>query len=329
MKATAAANANIALVKYWGKRNKDLILPFNSSISMTCEGLFTVTTVEFSDNYKQDTVVINDNELLKDERDVFGHIERIRKIANIKQKAKVVSESNFPVAAGLASSASGFAALTLATSKATGLNLNEKELTILSRQGSGSSCRSICEGFVQWHKGKKEDGSDSFAETIAKKDHWPGFRMIACIVTEKEKKISSRAGMAQTVSTSPYYDGWLKTAEEDLEKIKNGIKEKNLTTVGTAAEHNCLKMHATMMTTKPAIIYWIPQTLEIIQNVLAWREEGLECYFTVDAGPQVKVMCTKQTENELSKKLLQLKGVKKIISCKPGNGAEIINKNLF
>lgn len=329
MKATAVANANIALVKYWGKRDPKLVLPHNGSVSMTCDSLNTTTTVEFSEEYDQDAVVINDEELVKDERDILGHIERIRKMAGISEKAKIISESNFPVAAGLASSASGFAALTLATAKAAGLSLGERDMTILSRQGSGSSCRSICEGFAEWHRGERADGTDSYAETIAPKAYWPEFRMIACIVTEAKKKVSSRASMAQTVATCPYYDGWLRTVTEDLRIIKEGIHARNFSVVGKQAEHNCLKMHALMLTTQPPIVYWIPATLEIIHNVLAWREEGLESYFTIDGGPQVKVMCTKDTEKELNKKLLELDGVMKTVVCKPGDGAQLAKNHLF
>ncbi|MEM7819582.1 MAG: diphosphomevalonate decarboxylase [Candidatus Aenigmatarchaeota archaeon] len=329
MKATAIANANIALVKYWGKRNKELILPYNGSISMTVDGLSTITTVEFSDQYEKDIIIINDEELKKDEKDIIGHIERIRKMAGITQKAKVVSESNFPVAAGLASSASGLAALTLAAAKAAGLNLNKKQLSILARQGSGSACRSIFGGFVEWKKGKKEDGSDSFAKQIAGKNYWPEFRMITTIVTEAKKKVGSRAGMAQTVDTCPFYKSWVKTANQDLKIIRKGIKKRDFTTVGSQSEYNCLKMHATMITTKPPIIYWIPTTMEIIQSVLAWREEGLESYFTIDAGPNVKVMCLEKDENEINKRLQELNGVIKTIICKPGDDAKLIDKHLF
>jgi diphosphomevalonate decarboxylase len=328
-KATALANANIALVKYWGKRNKELILPYNSSISMTCDGLFTTTTVEFSDKYSEDKVIINDEELQKDEKDILGHLERIRKMAGIKEKAKVVSVSNFPIAAGLASSASGLAVLTLTAVKAVGLDLNQKELSILTRQGSGSACRSIFGGFVEWLKGEEEDGSDSYAEQIADKNYWPEFRMIVTILTEEKKKIGSRAGMAQTVETCPYYQGWLKTVEEDLRLVKEGIKEKDFEKVAQIAEHNCLKMHALMITTKPQIIYWRPATMEIIQNVINWREEGLECYFTIDAGPNVKVLCLRKDEKEIQKRLSELEGVIKTIIVKPGDDAKIIDKHLF
>jgi len=329
MKATALANANIALVKYWGKRNKELILPQNGSISMTCSGLTTTTTVEFSDKYKEHTVIINDEEFQKDEKDIHGHLDRISWLAGIKQRARVVSESNFPVAAGLASSASGFAALTTAAAAAVGLKLSPKELSILTRQGSGSACRSIFGGFAEWYRGENPDGSDSYAESIVDKNEWPEFRMIITILTEAKKKISSRAGMGQTVETCPYYPGWLKTIEEDLKIVREGILQKDFTKVGVQAEYNCLKMHALMMTTKPAIIYWKPATMEIIQNVINWREEGLECYFTIDAGPNVKVLCLEKDEKEIDKRLLELEGVIKTIIAKPGDDVRIIDKHLF
>ncbi len=329
MKSTAAANANIALVKYWGKRDEKLILPQNSSISMTCDGLSTITTAEFSDRYDKDSVVINDEELKKDEKNIVDHLDRIRSVAGIKDRARVVSKTNFPVAAGLASSASGFAALTFAAADAAGLKLGEKELTILTRQGSGSAARSVCEGFVEWHAGSRSDGKDSYAESIAGKIHWPEFKMIVTIITESKKKVSSRAGMSQTVRTSSFYKSWVDSVKEDLDQIRNGIKKKDFNTVGATAEQNCLKMHALMMTTKPAIVYWQPATMEIIASVQQWREAGVPCYFTIDAGPNVKVMCLEKDEKELTKRLLELEGVKRTISCGPGDGAKVVNKHLF
>ena len=328
MKATAVANANIALIKYWGKRNKELVLPYNSSISMTCDGLHTKTTVEFG-NYAQDSITINDEELKKDEKDIMGHIERIRKLAGIDRKAKIISESNFPVAAGLASSASGLTALSVAAAKAAGLNLGQKELSILSRMGSGSASRSVCEGFAEWHKGVKEDGSDSFAESIAPKSHWPQFRMLACIVSEAKKPTGSRAGMAQTVDNCPYYDGWLKSIEADLDNMRKGIKEKNFALVGSTAEYNALKMHATMMTTRPSIIYWTPATMDVMHSIIKWRETGLEAYFTMDAGPQVKVLCLEKDLNELKSRLEAMDSVMRTITCKPGDATKVVDDHLF
>jgi diphosphomevalonate decarboxylase len=330
MKVTAIANANIALVKYWGKRNKELMLPNNGSISMNLDGLNTITTVEFDRKYPEDLVILNGKELKQgEERDeVIGHLNLIREMSGVIDKAKVVSNNNFPTAAGLASSASGFAALSLAGSRAAGLNLDKKELSILARRGSGSASRSIEGGFVEWKKGEKEDGSDSYGIQIAPPDHWD-FRMVIAITTKAEKKIKSRAGMAQTVSTCPYYKVWLETVNEDLEKIRKGILERDFTLVGKTAEFNCLKMHATMITTKPAIIYWNPTTMEIIHSVMDWRDQGLECYFTIDAGPQVKIMCMEKDAAEIEKRLKQLPGIESVIICKPGGEARIIEEHLF
>ncbi len=328
MKVTGRANSNIALVKYWGKRNKELMLPNNGSISMTLDKLHTTTTVEFG-GYDNDIVILNEKELEPDEaKEVIAHLDLIRNMAGIKDKAKVVSVNNFPTAAGLASSASGFAALTIAATKAVGLELDKKELSMIARRGSGSATRSILGGFVEWKRGEKEDGSDSYAEQIAPKDHWD-FRMITTIVTKEEKKVKSRAGMAQTVETCPYYKDWLATVNEDLKKVRQGILNKNFTQVGETAEYNCLKMHATMITTKPPIIYWNPATMEIIHLVRALREEGIECYFTIDAGPNVKVMCMDKDANELKKRLEELNGVQEAIICQPGDEAQIINEHLF
>lgn len=327
MKATAVANANIALVKYWGKRDSSLILPHNGSISMTCQGLLTRTTVEFG-QFDQDEITINNQELKKDAKGVLSHIEKIRHLAGIREKAKVVSETNFPVAAGLASSASGLAALTVAAANAAGMQLQERELTILARQGSGSASRSISEGFVEWKRGQREDGQDSYGESIAGQDHWPEFRILACIVSEEKKAVSSRAGMSQTVATCPYYPAWVESATKDLDVVRQAIKDRDFKTVGETAELSSLKMHATMMTTSPPIIYWTPATVQIMHAIMGWREE-LPSYFTMDAGPQVKVMCLAEHQAELEKRLHDLGVVQKIIPCTPGEGAKLVEQHLF
>ncbi len=329
MKATAIANANIALVKYWGKRDKALILPYQSSVSMTCDGLQTVTTVEFSAEHQEDQILINDEELRKDSKDVLGHIERIRQLAGIKEKARIVSETNFPVAAGLASSASGLAAITVAATAAAGLALSERELTILARQGSGSACRSIAAGFATWHRGSREDGKDSFAEQIAPPEHWPEFRMIATILTEAKKQVSSRGGMAQSVATCPYYHQWAATAESDAGAMRDAILRKDFSAVCEIAQHSALKMHAVMLATKPPIIYFLPQSLEVIHHVLSWQQEGLACAFTMDGGPQVKILCLEKDVPEIQRRLKDIPSVIRTVECRPGAGARLAEKHLF
>ena len=331
MKASSVSPINIALIKYWGKRDQDLILPYNNSISMTVDGLYTRTTVDFGEQYEKDTFILNNKKVEVDSVEYKKYIGRFLSIVRDKYgvdlKVKIMSENNFPTSAGLASSASGFSALSTAINSALNLGLNSRELSVLSRLGSGSSSRSIYDGFVEWKKGEMDDGSDSYAEQII--EDWPSFRMVICITDEKEKKIKSRAGMAQSVSTSPMYGGWLSSIDRDLNSMRNGLMEKNFSVVGRIAEENCLKMHAVMMTTKPSIIYWNDITLKIIKSIIDWRENGLESYFTIDAGSQVKIICMEKNMGKIIENCKKIKGIKDIIIAKPGKGSKITNKHLF
>ncbi len=330
LKATATANSNIALVKYWGKRNERLILPQNSSISMTLDKLHTTTTVEFSGKNIKDEVVIDGKKSKGEELErVIEHLDLVRRMAKTSLAAKVESENNFPKAAGLASSASGFAALSLAATKALGLHLDKKELSMLARRGSGSAARSIYGGFAEWVRGGLEDGSDSYAKQIATEEHWPELAMVVTVVTPKEKKIKSRPGMAQTVANSPLYKSWLETIESDLSCMREAVGEKKFTLLGATAELNALKMHATMHTTTPHIIYWEPETITIMKEVMVMREEGVECYFTIDGGPQVKVLCLDPQAKKIQKRLEGIKAVKQTMLCHAGQGAKLLNKGLF
>lgn len=333
MKVSAVANANIALVKYWGKRNKELMLPNNGSISMTVDGLNAHTTVEFSEEFSEDQLILNGEEIKPGTDDydeyVGNFMKVVREISGTNTSVKIVSNNNFPTAAGLASSAAGFAALAVAVSEALGLKLDARQLSMLARRGSGSATRSILGGFVEWKRGGKEDGSDSYGEQIVDENFWPEFRMIICVTSKKEKKIKSRAGMAQTVKTSPMYDAWLETVDEDLKAVREGILKKDFTTVGSVTEANCLKMHATMITTKPSIIYWNAGTMDIIHSVLEWRDSGLECYFTIDAGPQVKIICLEKNVNDIVERLKKFSHLEDVIVTKPGEGVKIVDEHLF
>ena len=224
MKATAIAPTNIAFTKYWGKKNEKLRLPENGSISMCLSDLLTTTTVEFSPEFKKDQITINDDELEADEAErVVKHLDRVRRLAGIEYKSRVVSTNSFPSGTGLSSSASGFAALTLAAASAVGLKLSEKELSILARQGSGSACRSIPSGFVEWLDGNTSESS--YAKTIFPANHWAIADVVA-IVSEGKKEISSSEGQ-KSVSSSPF----MKTRQSHMRKknilVKKLIKEKN------------------------------------------------------------------------------------------------------
>lgn len=327
MKCTAVANSNIALIKYWGKANDKLFLPTNSSLSITLDGLNSHTTVEFSPDYKEDIVNIDGKNMEGEKREkVVKQLNLIRNIANSNLKAKVVSKNNFPSAAGMASSASGFAALTVAACASLGINLDKKQLSILSRQGSGSSCRSIYGGYVEWVKSNKSE--DSYAMQIADKDYFD-IRDVIAIVEQEEKKISSRAGMTETIKTCPLYSSRVNAAEENLIKIKKAIREKSFSDIGKIAEFDCLLMHATMLTTLPPLIYWSPETIKIIKLIQEWREEGLEAYFTIDAGPNVHILSLPENVKEIEGRLRELKGVRNIMSCKIGGDSRLSDNHLF
>ncbi len=338
MKATAIANSNIALVKYWGKRDEKLVLPFNNNVSMTLDKLNTKTTVDFDEKYDNDKVVFWKDWDKKIERETSSdEIEKIISMLNIVREmsgkklcAKVETFNNFPTAAGLASSASGFAALAMAASKAIGLDLNKKELSILARKsGSGSASRSIEGGFVEFYKGKLETGEDSFAEQIFPEEHWKELRMIVGIVSSGKKEIGSTEGMNLTVESSPYYEGWLETVEKDVETMKKAIKEKDLTLLGKTAEQNALKMHAAMLTTTPSIMYWKAGTIELMELVKEIRNNGTEAYFTIDAGPNVKILCFDKDVEYIKTMAEEIKDVQKTVVCKIGSSAKYVDDHLF
>lgn len=321
MRATARANSNIALIKYWGKRNEPLILPTNNSLSVTLDGLYTETTVHFDESLTEDQFTLDQEQVtgIPYER-VTNFLDLFREYTGKKNLyASVDSTNHVPTAAGFASSASGFAALAAATAKALDLDLSKEELSKFTRQGSGSACRSVYGGFVEWEKGEKEDGSDSFAVQVAPQDHWD-LRVAAVVLTAQEKDVSSRDGMKLTVDTSLFYDGWLAGIPKDLREIKEGIAKRDFEKVGRIAEANCLKMHATTLGATPPFTYWQDSTMTVMNTVQQLRKEGILAYFTIDAGPNVKVLYLPEDEEEVLQRLRQVDAVTDIIVSKVGEG---------
>jgi diphosphomevalonate decarboxylase len=320
MKATAKANTNIALIKYWGKRDETLFLPMNSSLSITLDKFYTTTTVQFCNDLTNDIFLLNGH--LANETDtmkISGFLDLIRNRAGMGLHAVVTSINKVPTSAGLASSASGFAALTAAAAKAIGLDLDKTELSILARQGSGSASRSIYGGFVEWEKGSKTDGSDSYANPLLLEQDW-NLSILSVLVASDQKGVSSREGMKRTVETSPFYSGWLDTVEKDLKSAKEAIKQRNFEMLGKVVETNALKMHATMLGANPPVIYWQSGTIEVIQHIQKLRSTGFQVYFTIDAGPNVKVLCLPNDEQRVYESLIDLPAVQHAFICHPGSG---------
>lgn len=286
------APANIALAKYWGKRNRALNLPTNSSLSISLGSLGTTTRIAEAE---KDTLLFNGKPL----DNAAPEAQKIWRFVALccphrQQSITITTSNSIPTAAGLASSASGFAALTLALNEFFNLQLSDNALSTLARQGSGSACRSLWHGFVEWQKGEREDGSDSYATPIA--SHWQALRIALIEIETQAKKTSSRDGMNHTATTSPLFAAWVAQAEKDVHSIKRSIAAEDFMALGQTAEANAMMMHATMLAARPPLSYFLPESLATLQRIWHCREQGLAIFATMDAGPNVKILYQVQDE---------------------------------
>ena len=322
---TACANPNIAFIKYWGNRSDTLRLPANGSISMNLDGLETKTTVHFDEELPSDKVIINGKiargaACLR----VSGILEEIRVLTGLRHFAQVESENNFPSGAGIASSASAFAALALAASTAAGLDLNEAELSRLARHGSGSACRSIPGGFVEWAAGTGD--TDSFAASIVPREHWELVDCIAVISTEY-KTTGSTEGHA-LAGTSPLQPARVEDAPRRLDICRWAILNRDFTALAEIVEADSNLMHAVMMTSHPPLFYWQPVSLAVMQTIRTARARRLPACYTIDAGPNVHVICTKAAAEETSRLVGDIPGVREVMVAKVGGPARLVENPL-
>jgi diphosphomevalonate decarboxylase len=292
---------------------------------MDLSNLTTTTTVEFNPAFSKDTVTINGVCESDEESRVVRHLERIRSLAKIHHKAKVVSINNFPIATGLSSSSSGFAALTVAGAEAAGLKLSEKELSILARQGSGSACRSIPDGFVEWLDGTTSE--TSYAVSLFPPDYWDIFDVVA-IVSEEKKDVSSTEGH-KAAQSSPLFEARLTHIKEKISLIKKLMKERNFTAMGELIEQEALEFHSIILTSTPSQIYWTPETLKVMKLIRKWRKFGMPVYFTMNTGQDIHLICEKATVPKLQSELKEVKEVKKIVVNTPSVGTRIVSTHLF
>lgn len=289
---TAYAPANIALAKYWGKRERALNLPVNGSLSISLGDLGTHTTVRAAD---RDRITLNGNDAAPDSalhRRTFAFIDLWRR--GDAQPLHVETTNTIPTAAGLASSASGFAALARALARYWQLDLADSDLSAIARLGSGSAARSLWHGFVKWERGTRDDGRDSVAAPIT--SDWQELRIALVEIDSGAKKTASGAGMNHTTATSPLYAAWPETAQADLAALEAAIAARDFSALGSVAEANALAMHATMLAARPALCYLQAQTLTTLHRLWQARAEGLEIYATIDAGPNVKILCRARDE---------------------------------
>ena len=322
-KGKARAYTNIALIKYWGKKNEELILPMNNSLSLTLDAFYTETEVIFSDSYMVDEFYLDGT--LQDEKatkKVSQFLDLFRKEAGLSLKASVISQNFVPTAAGLASSASGLAALAGACNTALKLGLDDLSLSRFARRGSGSACRSIFGGFVEWEKG--HDDLSSYAKPVPSDSFEDDLAMVFVLINDQKKEVSSRNGMGRTVETSSFYQGWLDSVEGDLYQLKQAIKTKDFQLLGETMERNGLKMHGTTLAAQPPFTYWSPDSLKAMDAVRQLRKQGIPCYFTMDAGPNVKVLVENSHLSEVQETFTKLFSKEQVITAHAGPGIAII-----
>lgn len=321
MKATANAGANIALIKYWGTRTPDLNIPLNDSVSITLDETRTTTTVEFDPDLDVDMLSIggepaSDVALERASR----HLNLLRDRAGVDWHARIVSENTFPMGAGIASSASAFSALTVAAAAALTLDLTPREMSRIARRGSGSASRSLFGGYVWWHAGY--DDASSYAEQIASRAHWD-LRDVIVIVEEEEKPVSSSQGHG-LAQTSDFLQTRLEQVEDNLPAVRDAILDRDLASLGPIIEADALAMHFVMMSSTPPLFYWAPATIAILKAVQRWRQEGLEAYFTIDAGPNVHLICEAPNADTVVREARKIAGVRDIIVAGPGEGPKLL-----
>jgi len=322
MEASARACANIALAKYWGKADAKWNVPAVPSISLTLDQLVTETQVRFDSALKDDVVRLDGRRATaREAQRVVAMLDRVRHEARFRLRAKVTSHSRFPTAAGLASSASGFAALAAAASAAAGLPFNARRLSALARASSASAARSIYGGFVELPAGRHGD-SDLAARPIAPLEHW-NVRLVVALTEPGPKKVGSTEGMERSRKTSPYYQAWLKSAPKWSRKIKRAVKERDLDMLGGAMEQSTFAFHCCAMTAAPPILYWAPATLAALCCVRGLRARGVGAWATMDAGPHVKVLCAVGEAARVRQALDRTEGVTRTWLARPGPGVEV------
>jgi diphosphomevalonate decarboxylase len=319
--AQARAHSNIALIKYWGKRDAALNIPAVGSISLTLDALSTDTRVTFRSGLAEDEFWLAGTRA--DATRASQLLDIVRGSSGISSRAVVESTNNFPTAAGLASSASGFAALAVAASTAAGLSLDDRELSILARRGSGSAARSLFGGIVEMHAGTHDDGLDSFAEPVLAPEAWP-LTVVVAITELGQKNVNSTTGMGGSALTSPFYPAWVDTGKDDLAAMRLAIANRDFEQLGELAEYSCLKLHGLMMSTRPALLYWNAATMAAIHAVYDLRASGVPVYFTIDAGPQLKALCLPEHAGTVEDALGQVAGVHETRISTLGHGAQLL-----
>lgn len=317
---TARAYPNIALIKYWGKRDEELMLPVAGSLSLTLDHFATTTTVTLggdTDSFSLNGAPADDQATAR----VIAFLDHVRRLAGSTQSAQVTSHNEAPTGAGLASSASGFAALALAASRAYGLDLDQAGLSRLARRGSGSATRSIIPDVAMWHAGTNDE--TSYAEPVDA----PPLAMVIVTVDRAQKAVSSREAMRLTAATSPFFDTWATSTQEYLERMLQACSAQDFTTIGELTEAHALRMHGVIASSEPPIRYLSPASIAVFDAVEELRRKGIEAYYTADAGPNVAVLVQPDDAPALAHALSEVVGTAQVRAVGSGPGAHLVDPN--
>lgn len=318
MQATAIAHPNVALIKYWGKSDTDANFPAVGSLSLTLSGISTRTNIRFDATLAGDSLLINGSEDSRALPRVARCLDLLRASAGVQLYAAVESTNDFPTGAGLASSASGYAALVTAAAAALGIDGEHELLNEVARIGSGSAPRSLHDGIVLLDA-NPATGTMTCA-TVAAPDDWP-LQVLVAVTSRTPKDIGSTGGMESSRETSPYYQAWVDSHAADLQAGLAAVAEHDFAVLAELSEFSCLKMHSVALSSKPALIYWSGATVAAMQRVKELRADGVPVFFTIDAGPQLKAVCLPEAAEQVRDALQQVPGVLDVIECSLGRGA--------
>jgi diphosphomevalonate decarboxylase len=318
MTSVAQAQPNIALIKYWGKRDHAQNLPAVSSLSVTLDSLWTRMTVGFCGSDGTDSLLVNDIQAPAMLKRVSHCLDLVA--GRDRQRAQVISHSNFPIGAGLASSASAFAALVVAADSELGGRHNSLELARLAGASSGSAARSLYGGFVELTAGENQID----VQTVCDSSDWP-LEVIVAITSEGPKAVGSGEAMIRGEGTSPFYSSWLERQDSDLQTAREAVLNRDFGKLAAVAEHNCLKMHSVMWSSKPPIVYWNSATLSCMETIRALQSDGVPVFFTIDAGPQVKAVCLPEAVDSVTSALQDTAGVISTMRSALGPGARPVD----
>ena len=318
----AQAQPNIALIKYWGKQEQMRNVPATPSLSVTLDSLWTRTRIRFDEDLSGDQLSLNDRSDDLELKRVSDCLQRIRDVAGTRSFAEVISENNFPTAAGVASSASGFAALVTAACAALQLDLDDAARSRMARMSSASAARSVFGGFVEL---QIDDDLDPAARPVLSAAEWP-LQVLVVITSSDPKAVGSTVGMRESAKTSALYPAWVDAAPKDFAAAQRAISARDFEALTEVSETSCLKMHSVMLSTRPPLLYWNGTTVDVMHCIRQLRSSGVPVFFTIDAGPQVKAICLPGHEDEVEQAVRAVPGVIDVIKSGLGPGARTLEK---